>query len=121
MIHSTSLRAPGSEMVAWTRVALSASPLRRLSPGRLTSATSESEVCGIFACASGTAGCWGGPVPAPRGPAAAPLAGGEAPDESGRARGTAVAVVLLDADFLSLDLADAAFFSPVFAALVAIF
>jgi hypothetical protein len=110
-------------MVAWTRVALSASPLRRLSTALLTSATSGSEVCGIFACASGTAGCWGGPVPPPRGPAAAPLAGGEAPDESGRTpgRGTAVVVVLLDADFLSLDLADAAFFAPALAALVATF
>jgi hypothetical protein len=62
-------------------------------------------------------------VPAPRGPAAAPLAGAEAPDELGRARcrGTAVAVVLPDADFLFLDLVDAAFFAPAFAALVATF
>ena len=62
-------------------------------------------------------------MPAPRGAAAAPLAAAEAPDELGRARGrgTAVAVVLPDADFLFLDLADAAFFAPAFAALAATF
>src|SRR5215831_704524 len=118
MIHSTSLRATGSEMVAWTPVALSAPPLRRLSMALLTSATSGSEVCGVGVCASGTAGGWGKPVLVPR---AAALAGAKAPDESGRGRGrgTAAAVVLPDADFFSLGLPDAAFFT--FAALAATF
>jgi hypothetical protein len=56
MIHSTSLRATGSEMVAWTPVALSASPPRRLSMALLTRAISASEVCGVGTCAGGTAG-----------------------------------------------------------------
>jgi hypothetical protein len=56
-------------------------------------------------------------------PRAAALAGAKAPDESGRARGrgTAAAVVLPDADFFSLGLPDAAFFTACFAALAATF
>src|SRR5204862_240899 len=106
----------GSEMVASIRVALSASPPRRLSMALLTSATSGSEVRGVGACACGTAGGWGKPVPAPRGPNAVALAGVEAPDEAGRARGrgTAAAMLLPD-DFFSLALADAAFFTAGFA------
>src|SRR5262245_5326200 len=102
MIHSTSLRATGSEMVTSIRVALSASPLRRLSMALLTNANSGSEVCGVGASA-------GGPDAA--------LARAEAPDEPGRARGrgTAATVGLPDADFFSLDLADAAFFAAGFA------
>src|SRR5262249_52686000 len=116
MIHSTSLRATGSEIVASMPVALSASPLRRLSMPLLTSATSGSEVCGIGACAGGTAGGLGRSVLASCGPDAA-LARGEAPREPGRARGrgTAAALVLPDGDFFSLDLADAVFFAAGFA------
>src|SRR5262249_7224180 len=123
MIHSTSLRATGSEMVASTRVASSAPPPRTLAMALWTSATSASEVCGVGACVSGNAGGCGKPVPAPRGPDAAALAGADEPDESGRARGkgTAAAVILPDADFFSLDLADAAFFTADFAALAATF
>ena len=106
-------------MVASTRVALSASPLRRLSMALLTNATSGSEVC----AASGTAGGLAKAVLAPCGPDAAALARAEAPDEPGRARGrgTAAALGLPDADFFSLDLADAAFFAAGFAALAATF
>jgi hypothetical protein len=62
-------------------------------------------------------------VPAPRGPDAAAFAGVEAPDGAGRARGggTAAAVVLPDADFFSLDLADAALLALGFTALAATF
>src|SRR5262245_19430719 len=122
MIHSTSLRATGSDIVASIRVALSASPLRRLSMALLTSATSGSEVCGVGACAGGTAGGLAKSVLAPCGPDAA-LARAEAPEEPGRARGrtTAATVGLPDADFFSLDLADAAFFAAGFAALAATF
>ena len=62
-------------------------------------------------------------MPAPRGSDAAAFAGGEVRDGAGRARGrgTAAVVVLPDADFFSLDLADAAFFAPGFAALAATF
>ncbi len=56
MIHSTSLRAAGSEMVAWTLVALPAPPLRRPSIALLTSAISASEVWGGGPCASGICG-----------------------------------------------------------------
>src|SRR5271166_505755 len=47
MIHSTSLCATGSEMVASTAVALSAPPLRRPSIALPTDATSGSEVSGL--------------------------------------------------------------------------
>src|SRR5271166_5777612 len=47
MIHSTSLRATGSEMVASIAVALSAPPLRRLSIAFPTKATSGSDVSGL--------------------------------------------------------------------------
>src|SRR5262245_13773751 len=53
MIHSTSLRATGSEMVDCTSVALAAPPLRRPSMALLTSAIWASEVCGSGPCASG--------------------------------------------------------------------
>src|SRR5262249_42126442 len=79
----------------------------------LTSATSgSSEVCGVGACASGTAGGLAKSVLAPCGPDAA-LARAEAPEEPSRARGrgTAATVGLPDADFFSLDLVDAAFFA----------
>src|SRR5262249_18954420 len=122
MIHSTSFRATGSEIVASIRVALSASPLRRLSMPLLTSATSGSEVCGIGACAGGTAGGVAKSVLASCGPGAARARAG-APEGPGRARGggTAATVGLPDADFFSLDLADAAFFAAGFAALAATF
>src|SRR5262245_60977525 len=122
MIHSTSLRATGSEIVASIRVALSAPPLRRLSMALLTSATSGSEVCGVGACAGSTAGGLPRRVLAPCGPDSA-LAGAEAQEEPGRARGrrTAATVGLPDADFFSLDLTDAAFFAAGFEALAATF
>src|SRR5262249_21385290 len=112
----------GSEMVASIRVALSASPLRRLSMALWTIAKSGSEVCGVGACAGGTAGCLGKPVLAPPAPCARVRA--EAPDDSGRARGrrtAAPAVFLPVAAFFSLDLADAAAFAAGFAALAATF
>src|SRR5262245_61319008 len=122
MTHSTSLRATGSEMVTSIRVALSASPLRRLSMALLTNANSGSEVCGVGASAGGTAGGLAKPLPVPCGPNAV-LARTEAPEEPGRARGrgTAARAGLPDADFFSLDLADAAFFAAGFAALAATF
>src|SRR5262249_60687699 len=106
MIHSTSLRATGSEMVASTRVASSAPPPRTLSMALWTSA-SASEVCGVGVCVSGNAGGCGKPVPAPRGPDAAALAGADEPHASGRGRGggTARARILPAADFLSFGLA----------------
>src|SRR5262249_30258511 len=102
--------------------ALSASPLRRLSMALLTNANSGSEVCGVGACAGSTAGGLAKPVLAPCGPDAA-LPRAEAPEEPGRARGrgTAATVGLPDADFFSLDLADAAFCAAGFAALAATF
>src|SRR5262249_22292282 len=108
MIHSTSLRATGSEMVASVRVALSASPLRRLSMALLTSAMSGSE--GVGACVGGTAGGWGKPGLARCGLDAAALARAEAPSGRARGRGIVAAVVLPDGDFFSLDLADAVLF-----------
>src|SRR5262249_44060042 len=122
MIHSTSLRATGSEIVASMRVALSASPLRRLSMPLLTSATSGWEVGVIGACACGNGGGPGRSVLASCGPDGA-LARAEAPKEPGRARGrgTAAALVLPDGDFFSLDLADAVFFAAGFATLAATF
>src|SRR5262249_60203409 len=98
MIHSTSLRATGSEIVASIRAALSASPLRRLSMALLTSATSGSEACGVGACAGGTAGGLAKSVLAPCGPDAA-LGRAGAPEGPGRARGpgTAPTVGLPDA------------------------
>src|SRR5262249_37493564 len=86
MIHSTSLRATGSEMVASTRVASSALPPRTLSMALWTSA-SASEVCGVGVCVSGNAGGCGKPVPAPRGPDAAALAGGGGARRAGRGGG----------------------------------
>src|SRR5882757_7567793 len=61
MIHSTSLRATGSEIAAATPVALLAPPLRSASIALLTSATSASEVSGAGPGASGicaTADFW---------------------------------------------------------------
>src|SRR5262249_10813911 len=123
MIHSTSLRATGSEMVASTRVASSAPPPRTLAMALWTSATSASEVCGVGACVSGNAGGCGKPVPAPRGPDAAALAGAGAPGGAGpgRGQGTAAAGSVPEAGLFSLDLADAAFFTADFAALAATF
>src|SRR5205823_8018858 len=72
------------------------------------------QTCALPICAaSGTAGGLAKAVLAPCGPDAAALARAEAPDEPGRARGrgTAAALGLPDADFFSLDLADAAFFA----------
>jgi hypothetical protein len=87
----------------------------------LTSATSGSEVCGVGACAGGTAGGLAKSVLAPCGPDAA-LARAEA-EEPGRVRGRGIvaAVVLPDGDLFSLDFADAAFFAAGFAALAASF
>src|SRR5258707_14655061 len=56
MIHSTSLRATGSEMVAATSVALLAPPWRSVSMALLTSAVSGADVCGGGPCASGICG-----------------------------------------------------------------
>src|SRR5258708_25147951 len=56
MIHSTSLRAAGSEMAAATLVALLAPPLRSASIELLTSAISASDVWGAGPCASGICG-----------------------------------------------------------------
>src|SRR5215475_1837410 len=56
MIHSTSLRATGSEIVAATSVALLAPPWRSASMALLTCAISASEVCGVGPDASGTCG-----------------------------------------------------------------
>ena len=97
MIHSTSLRATGSEMVAATWVALSAPPRRRLSIALLTSATSASGVSGISACAGGSVG------------------------SSRASRAPDAGAVLRDADCFSLDLAAAAFFPAGFALLFAPF
>src|SRR5262249_48093212 len=118
MIHSTSLRATGSEIVASIRAALSASPLRRLSMALLTSATSGSEVCGVGACAGGTAGGLAKSVLAD---AALARAGGPGGPGWARGRGTGGTVGLPGADLLCLDLGDAAFFAADFAALAATF
>src|SRR5260221_11761380 len=56
MIHSTSLRATGSERVAATSVALLAPPWRSVSMALLTSAVSAADVCGGGPCASGICG-----------------------------------------------------------------
>src|SRR6478736_3312433 len=101
MIHSTSLRATGSEMPAATAVALLAPPLRRVSIAFLTSATSASDVCSAGACASGADGGWASPVPVSRVPIAQTLTVVEALDESGRADGVGAAEALLDVDLPS--------------------
>src|SRR5262249_36925584 len=56
IIHSTSLRATGSEIVAATSVALLAPPWRSASMALLTCAISAAEVCGVGPCASGICG-----------------------------------------------------------------
>src|SRR5262245_35068945 len=56
MIHSTSLRAAGSEIVSATLVALLAPPLRSASIALLTCAISAAEVSGAGPCASGICG-----------------------------------------------------------------
>jgi hypothetical protein len=117
MIHSTSLRAAGSEIVASTWVALSAPLLRRQSIARLTSATSAAEAAGAGASANGSVSGWSASSRASREPDALAdvLAGAEASDESQRARrgGSAAAAALWD--FFSPDLAVAAFFPVDFA------
>src|SRR5262249_14432954 len=96
MIHSTSLRASGSEIVAATSVALLAPPWRSASMALLTRAIS----------AAGGSGA---------GPAASRVSGA-GPDASGIC-GTAD----LEADVSSLDLCAAAFFPLDFAVLPAAF
>src|SRR5262245_55145183 len=56
IIHSTSLRAAGSEMPAATSVALLAPPRRSASMVLLTCAISAAEVCSDGPCASGICG-----------------------------------------------------------------
>jgi hypothetical protein len=77
IIHSTSLRATGSETVASIRLASSAPLLRRLSIALLTSATSASEVC-VCACPMGIVDGWDEPLRASQ----APDAGAETANES---------------------------------------
>src|SRR5262249_36616651 len=55
-IHSTSLRATGSEMVPATSVALLAPPWRSASIALLTSVMSAAAVCGGCPCAHGVCG-----------------------------------------------------------------
>src|SRR5438105_11545518 len=95
MIHSTSLRAAGSEMVASSWLAFSVPLPRRASIARLTSATSGSEAAGAGPCASG-------------GPEIAGLLGAEAPEAPGRVRGRATAAALREVDLIFSDLAAAA-------------
>src|SRR4051812_9701817 len=121
MIHSTSLRATGSEMPAATAVALLAPPLRRVSIAFLTSATSASDVCSAGACASGADGGWASPVPVSRVPIAQTLTVGTAPDAPGPSDGVGTAAALLAVDLLpllaSLDLPAVGFFAADFALL----
>src|SRR6476661_7264643 len=102
MMHSTSLRATGSEMPAATAVALLAPPLRRVSIAFLTSATSASDACSAGACASGDDGGWASPVPVSPVPGAHTLTVVEALDGPGQVVGVATAVVLTGADFAFL-------------------
>src|SRR6476659_10164158 len=99
MIHSTSLRATGSEIAAATAVALLAPPLRRVSIAFLTSATSASDVCSAGACASGADGGWASPVPVSCVPVAQTLTVGTGPDTSG---GVGITAALLAVDLLPL-------------------
>src|SRR5436305_14185169 len=97
MIHSTSLRAAGSDMADSVSVALVLLPARKLAMAFFTSAMSASEVSGIGACAGALAPRGSAPVrssPELAAPAVAP--------------GTAAALVLRAADF-SFDLAAAVF------------
>src|SRR5258707_11133632 len=94
MIHSTNLRATGSEMPAATAVALLAPPLRRVSIAFLTSATSASDACSAGACASGVDGGWASPVPVSPVPGAHTLTLVEALDEPGLAVGVGNAAAL---------------------------
>src|SRR4051794_4121129 len=118
MIHSTSLRATGSEMPAATAVALLAPPLRRVSIAFLTSAISASDACSAGACASGADGGWASPVPVSRVPVAQTFTVGAAPDASGGV-GTAAALsgVDLPSFLASLDLPALDFFAADFALL----
>src|SRR3954471_2869392 len=121
MIHSTSLRATGSEMPAATAVALLAPPLRRVSIAFLTSATSASDVCSAGACAGGADGGWASPVPVSRVPVAQALTVGAAPDAPGPSGGVGITAALLAVDLLplsaSLDFPAAGFFAADFALL----
>ena len=56
IIHSTSLRPTGSEIVAATSVALLAPPWRSASMALLTCAISAAEVCGVGPVDSGICG-----------------------------------------------------------------
>src|SRR5258707_6618875 len=94
MIHSTNLRATGSEMPAATAVALLAPPLRRVSIAFLTSATSASDACNAGACASGDDGGWASPVPVSPVPGAHTLTVVEAPDAPGPSDGVGTAAAL---------------------------
>src|SRR5205085_792321 len=102
MIHSTSLRAAGSEMAASSWLAFSVPLPRRASIARLTSATSGSEVAGA------------GPWPS-GGPEIAVWMGAEALDVPGRVRGRATAAALREVDLILSDLAAAAVFPARFA------
>src|SRR3954453_6291554 len=122
MIHSTSLRATGSEIAVATAVALLAPPLRRVSIAFLTSATSASDVCSAGACASGADGGWASPVPVSRVPVAQTLTVGAAPKAPGPSGGVGTAAAALLADDLlpllaSLDFPAAGFFAADFALL----
>src|SRR5436190_12066427 len=97
MIHSTSLRAAGSDMADSVSVALLLLPARKLTMAFLTSAMSASAVSGIGACA--------GAVP-PRG--SAPGRSSPKLPALAVAAGAAAVLVLRAADF-SFDLAAAVF------------
>src|SRR3954470_4178606 len=102
MIHSTSLRATGSEMPAATAVALLAPPLRRVSIAFLTRATSASDACRAGACASGVDGGWASPVPVSPVPGAHTLTVVEAPDAPGPSGGVGTATALPEVDLSPL-------------------
>src|SRR6516165_1205839 len=104
MIHSTSLRAAGSEMEDSISVALPAPPLCRLSMALLTSAMSASELSGAAAGAADD----GTSAPALASSDEKSVAAGS--DESGGAGGRRAAVAASLRDF-SLALAAAFFFS----------